>query len=203
MVKGRKNICRREWEEHFAPWKSLDTSFQQLPGEPTSLPERAEVWGRIVREVGSRGEIRVHIRPDRAEIFSLSRYLIIKTVRHLRRFTVEYLIPQKSSWRIKLEEINNPSQVEPFLGADIIGNEPENLPYNDGEYAVKDLIGCEVVSETGDLLGVLIDVHSYPHHDVWVVESKGREMMIPAVQEIIREVDLKNRRVVVVYWEGL
>lgn len=167
------------------------------PGEPTSLPPKAEVWGRVVKEVGIKGELKIQILPERAAYFQAEEELILRTTTLLRRFVVERLVPQRSSWRVKLKGIDNPDQATLFRGAQVIGVEPDEPRLEEGEFLVEELIGSQVFSQEGEWVGVIRDVINYPHHDVWVLEVNGKEMMIPAVHQVVYDVDLKKRRVII------
>ena len=77
------------------------------------------------------------------------------------------------------------------------------LPPPPGHVYPWQLVGCRVETEDGHAVGELSGVEPSPAHDLWVVRSEGREHLIPAVPEIVREVDLGARRVVIRPPEGL
>ena len=70
-------------------------------------------------------------------------------------------------------------------------------------YAVKDLAGCTVVTETGEVLGQLEDVLPSGGNDIFVVRKEKREVLIPALKSIVREIDVVQKRIVVVLPTGL
>lgn len=70
-------------------------------------------------------------------------------------------------------------------------------------YRVQDLDGCQVVTEAGDVLGVLKDVYPTGSNDVFVVRSETREYLIPALKTVVLSIDLTERRIVVKLPEGL
>ena len=70
-------------------------------------------------------------------------------------------------------------------------------------YRVKDLDGCQVVTESGEVLGIFKDVYPTGANDVFAVRNEKRELLIPALKEVVREIDLKARRIVVVLPPGL
>jgi 16S rRNA processing protein RimM len=75
--------------------------------------------------------------------------------------------------------------------------ESEALPLDEGHFYVWQLEGCRVVTEDGLEVGGVTGVTETPGHDLWVVRDGAREHLIPAVAEIVREVDLAGRRVVI------
>ena len=77
------------------------------------------------------------------------------------------------------------------------------LPPGPGRFYPWQLEGCRVLTEDGRLVGEVAAVERSPAHDLWVVRDGAREHLIPAVAEIVSEVDLAARRVVIRPPEGL
>ena len=65
------------------------------------------------------------------------------------------------------------------------------------------LIGLMVVDEHGEEKGKIIDVYTQSAHDIYVVDWNGREILIPAVGEFIKKIDLENKRIYISEQEGL
>jgi 16S rRNA processing protein RimM len=60
------------------------------------------------------------------------------------------------------------------------------------------LEGCEVVTESGRTLGAIVDVIAHPANDLWVaMDGTGTETLVPAIREVVVEVDVEARRVLV------
>jgi 16S rRNA processing protein RimM len=64
-------------------------------------------------------------------------------------------------------------------------------------------VGCRVLTEDGRDVGEVLRVEGSPAQDLWAVGDVTREHLVPAVPEIVREVDLGARRVVIRPPEGL
>ena len=77
------------------------------------------------------------------------------------------------------------------------------LPAPPGRFYPWQLIGCRVVTEDGCEVGEVTGIEHAPAQDLWVVGAGGGERLVPAVPEIVREVDLAGRRVVIRPPEGL
>jgi 16S rRNA processing protein RimM len=81
---------------------------------------------------------------------------------------------------------------------------PQEIPTDgDDAWYECDLIGMAVVDEHDHELGVLDTIWELPAHSVLVVKQGGRELLIPAVKEFVRAVDLAQRRMTVRMIEGL
>jgi 16S rRNA processing protein RimM len=72
-----------------------------------------------------------------------------------------------------------------------------------GSYFIDDIIGCEVLTEEQKAVGVVKDVFSLPANDLWSVWNGEKEMLIPAVQAIVKRVDTRNKRIIIHAVEGL
>jgi 16S rRNA processing protein RimM len=74
------------------------------------------------------------------------------------------------------------------------------LPPPPGRFYPWQLVGCRVFTEDGREIGAVTGIEQGPAHDLWVVDG---ERLIPAVADIVTEVDLTARRVVIRPPEGL
>jgi 16S rRNA processing protein RimM len=79
----------------------------------------------------------------------------------------------------------------------------EARPLPEGFFYPWQLEGCRVVTEAGEEVGVVVGLEESAAHDLWVVRAGEREHLVPAVPEIVREVDLAARRVTVRLPDGL
>ena len=76
-------------------------------------------------------------------------------------------------------------------------------PLEENEYFIADLIGCRVY-ENGVFLGKVTDVLQTGRNDVYVTEGgKYGEILIPALEQVVRKVDVENRHIDVELPEGL
>ena len=81
--------------------------------------------------------------------------------------------------------------------------EAEALPPGPGRFYPWQLEGCRVLTEDGREVGRVTGIERAPAQDLWIVRDDTREHLIPAVPEIVSEVDLAARRVVIRPPEGL
>jgi 16S rRNA processing protein RimM len=66
-----------------------------------------------------------------------------------------------------------------------------------GELYVADLVGCQVIDQTGRDRGRVVGAYWNGQHDVLTVRAGDDELLVPAVPDFLREVDLAQRRVVI------
>ncbi|MBQ8304308.1 MAG: 16S rRNA processing protein RimM [Clostridia bacterium] len=67
-----------------------------------------------------------------------------------------------------------------------------------GAYLIQDLIGCSVFDiDSGAFLGKISDVSKTGANDVWHIENDGREYLIPKIDDIVKQVDIDNEKVMI------
>lgn len=77
------------------------------------------------------------------------------------------------------------------------------LPLGEDEYYIGDLIGMEVFLEDGSSFGTLKDVMETGANDVYVIRTPEREVLVPAIKDCIKEVDVENNKMVIHLLKGL
>lgn len=103
----------------------------------------------------------------------------------------------------RFEELTDINGAQPFVGEEIFLPEDRIPPASEGEFYHYQLIGLDVETRDGQWLGVLRRIIETRSNDVYVVEGEGREILIPAIEDVIHEVDLEGKRMVVELPEGL
>lgn len=73
-----------------------------------------------------------------------------------------------------------------------------NPKKSDLKWKVSDVLGFEVFNQNGNRLGILSDIISTGSNDVWVVKYYNEEILIPALKNIIKEVNIVRKKVFVV-----
>ena len=80
-------------------------------------------------------------------------------------------------------------------------DEPE---LEEGTYYIVDLLGLDVYSDEGNLLGKLDDIYNYGSSDIYVVKDElGKQLLLPAISDVIKEINLEQKKIVVHILTGL
>jgi 16S rRNA processing protein RimM len=161
--------------------------------------------GEIGRPHGLAGEVRVTPLTDRLERFEALRECVLWDVGVDRRepCRVRTARRQGSALVIAIAGCETPQAAAALTGRLLAVPEVEALPPPDGHFYPWQLEGCHVLTEDGREVGRVLRVESAPAQDLWVIGDGAREHLVPAVAEIVRDVDLKARRVVIRPPEGL
>ncbi|MGN1401690.1 MAG: ribosome maturation factor RimM [Bacillus sp. (in: firmicutes)] len=169
-----------------------------------------EKWfnvGKIVNTHGIKGEVRVISRTD----FADERYKP-GNVLHLFREDIDQPTELKIiSYRrhknfdmLMFEGYSNVNEVEPFKGGILKVPESSLSPLEGDEFYFHEIIGCEVVTDEGEKLGTIKEILTPGANDVWVVKAqKGKDILIPYIKDVVKDVDVKAKVVTVKLMEGL
>ncbi|MFN2389051.1 MAG: ribosome maturation factor RimM [Actinomycetota bacterium] len=103
---------------------------------------------------------------------------------------------------VKFVGVDDRGGAEELRGALYVGHD-ELRELGDGELWVHDLIGCDVWTRDGSLVGEVVDHLARPAQDLIAVRTSSGETLVPLVANIVVEVDLAARRVVIDPPQGL
>ena len=160
--------------------------------------------GKIVSAFGVRGQMRVRAYTDRVD--------------HLcRNIRALYLGSKYQKWRLKhifehkpglliisLEGVTSRNEAEALRNTDVSILEKDAAPLEEGEYFIHELNELQVVTESGEVIGHVSDVLETGANEVLVVTRPGqKEALIPMIHDVVKELDIEGKRVVVELIDGL
>ena len=151
--------------------------------------------GTIVAPHGVRGDIRILPQTEHPEQFLDLDYLLLDDGRTLHLTNARF---HKRMALVKCREVNNMNEAELLRGKKVFIR-TEDLPeLEEGEFYVADLLGCKVIDTAGAKIGELKDVISTGSNDVYVVATaEGKELLVPALKQHVKEINPEERRIVV------
>jgi 16S rRNA processing protein RimM len=155
--------------------------------------------GRILAPWGIKGEVKVQILTDFLDSFATQNQvylnghpLTIERSRHLGKHLI-----------IKLATIDDMKAAEKLRGYDIEIplSQAHTLP--EGEYYPLQLIGLKVQTEVGEPLGEVADIWLRESNDIYVVRGQRGEILVPAIEDVVKSIDLENGIMVIEVMNGL
>jgi len=159
------------------------------------MPEPTVVVGEITKAHGLRGEVVVLVLSDNPERFASGSSVFLEDGRELR---VRAARPSGARLLVSFDGVEDRTAAERLRGASLVVPESMLPALPEGEYWPHELEGCRVVTESGRTLGAVTEVVSNPANDLWVVvDETGTETLVPAIREVVIEVDVRARRVLV------
>ena len=168
------------------------------------MAEDLVVIGRITKPHGIGGEVRVTTFTESPRVFTQYERIYLRLPDgEPRLMKIRTARLHKNGVLLQLENVVDRNRAEELVGAELLIRR-EWLPEPDeDEYYWIDLIGLQVVTNTGEPLGRVVNLMAGSEDDLLVVKEGEREILLPFRNEIIREVDLNQGRIVVDPPEGL
>lgn len=160
--------------------------------------------GRVVKPHGVRGELKIEPLTEHPGRFrKLRRVFLVSPGGEEAECAVLSVRYIGETPLLLLKEYDAPETAARFTGWLVQIPEEEAVPLPEGRYYWFQLIGMKVETESGEKIGTIVDIFSTGSNDVYVIRTAGREIYIPATKEVIRQVDTKDRRMVIHVVEGL
>jgi len=159
--------------------------------------------GRVLRPHGIRGELRLGILTDYPDLVEQRQHLFVGP-QH-RRYELESVRFHKGALLLKLQGCDDRDAADALRGALVEVAIEDAVPLEVDEYYHFQLLGVQVETEQGEILGEVAEILSLPKgaNDVYVVYGPLGEILLPAVDEVILELDLGTRRMIVRLPPGL
>ena len=160
--------------------------------------------GQIVNTFGIKGEVKVTPFTDDINRFDDLEKIYVKNRKESKQYKVENVRYHKNMVLLKLEGINNPEDAEMLRNAFLEIDREDAIPLKEGTYFIADLIDLDVYTDEGKLLGKVDDIYNTGANDIYVVKDElGKQILLPGIKEVIKQVDLDNEKIIVHLIPGL
>lgn len=155
--------------------------------------------GIIVSPWGLQGHLKVTVETDFPQRFSgSSRIYIDKQI-----MVIDETVWHKGQAIVKLHGVDTEEEADELVGQVIEVHHSQLFNLEDDVYFHFQLVGLEVVTSGGDTLGKISEILSVASADVYVIDGKDGEILIPATDEIIKSIDLEKGIMVIEPMAGL
>ena len=160
--------------------------------------------GKIMSTHGVRGQLRVFLfSGEYASIEGLKTVMLQAPNRTRETFVVAGTAHHGKKFLLSLNNFDDVNQVLHLVGRELYVNEDQLPALPEGEYYWRDLIGLTVVTAEGETLGTLAEIMATGSNDVYVVQGGDREYLIPALEDVVLEINLHDGIMKVSPPEGL
>ena len=159
------------------------------------MDEPTVVVGVVTGVHGLRGEVSIQNRSDNPDRWipggvvlreDGAALTIAASRRHGRRLLVTFV------------GVTDREAAERLRGAVLVVPESWLPALSEGQWWAHELLGCEVRTVSGRVLGVVTEVIPNPANDLWVtVDEDGHETLVPALADLLIDVDVAARSIVV------
>lgn len=160
--------------------------------------------GQIVNTFGIKGIVKVNSFTEDPLEFEQLKTILVEKNKKLLEFEIEEAKPHKNQVLLKLKGINDINEAEKYKGCYIKlpREKAKKLPEN--TYFIADLIGLEVYTDSGELLGKVDDIYNSGSADIYVIKNElGKQILLPGIKDVIKEIDVDNEKIIVHLIDGL
>lgn len=160
--------------------------------------------GQIVNTYGIKGFLKILPYTDDIKKFEKLKTIEINKKGTLTKYEIEEVKYSKNTVLLKLKGIDDINEAEKYRNCYIRINREDNEKLPEDTYYIVDLIGLEVVTTDGETLGKLQDIFKTGSNDVYVVKDEfGKQILLPAIESVIKEINLDQKIITVELIEGL
>ena len=160
--------------------------------------------GQIVNTSGLKGELKIKPFTDDITKFKNFKTIYISIKKELKSFEIERVRFSKNMVFLKLKGIDTIEEAENYRNYYLKIERNKNEKLKKDSYYVVDIIGCKVFTDEKKELGIIEDVFSTGSNDVYVVKNEdGKQLLLPAIKDVIKNIDIQNKSITVHLIEGL
>jgi 16S rRNA processing protein RimM len=147
----------------------------------------------LVRGVhGLRGAVRVEVLSDNPERFDVG--VVLHREGDDRPLTIVSAQRDGPGLLVRFREVSNRQTADTLRDA-YLESDASDLPAD--TYYWHDIEGCAVVTTDGEPLGTVVDIFRVGESEVYVVRADKVETLVPAVSDVVKEIDISAKRIVV------
>ena len=160
--------------------------------------------GEIIGTHGVKSTAKFRSYAESLAVFEPGRPVIVRerTGRETSR-EINWVKHHRRTPLLSLKGINDRNQAEELLGAEIFIPKAELPSPEDGSFYWFDLIGIAVYTIDGAYLGRIESIMETGSNDVYVVQDGKKEVLIPALESVVVQIDIQQKRMQVDLPEGL
>jgi 16S rRNA processing protein RimM len=160
--------------------------------------------GKVLKPFGLKGEMKIESLTDFPERFKeLGRVSLVSPAGKELACTVTSVRYANDVPFLTFSGYDSPEKAKTLNGWFVKVPREEVVPLQEGSYYWFELIGMEVFSEEGETLGTITDIFETGSNDVYVMKRGGQEVYLPATREIIKQVDVAAKKMVIHIVDGL
>lgn len=160
--------------------------------------------GQIVNTSGLKGVVKVNPFTDDMSRFEELKKVFIEKNKELTEYEIEEVRYHKNQVLLKFKNIDSIEEAEKFRNCYIKISRKDAKKLPEDTYFIVDLIDTNVYLENNEYVGKIIDVFSTGSNDVYVIKrEENSDLLIPAIKDVVKKVDIKNKKMIINLIKGL
>lgn len=160
--------------------------------------------GQIVNTFGIKGQVKVIPFTDDIKRFDKLKQVYLDIKNKLELVEIEQVSYSKNAVILKIKGINTIEEANKYRNCYLKINRKDAKKLPKDTYYIADLLGLDVYSDDGNLLGKVDDIYNSGSCDIYVVkDNMGKQILLPSIPDVLKEIDLDNEKIIVHLIEGL
>lgn len=160
--------------------------------------------GQIVNTFGIKGQIKVKPFTDDIRRFDNLKEVYVEKNNTKKKYEIEEVKYHKDMVLIKFKGIETVEQAEKLKNSYVTISRDSAEELEEDRYYIVDLLGLEVYTDEQILLGILEDIFNTGSNDIYVVKSSdGKQILLPAIKDVVKNIDIENKKITVHIIPGL
>lgn len=160
--------------------------------------------GQIVNTKGLKGEVKLNSFAEDDSVFETLDKVYLKTKTEMVEKQIERVGYGKNQVILKFKDCHSIDEAETLREMYLLVKRSDLGELPEGVYYIADLLGLDVYTDEGELLGKVDDIYSTGANDIYVVKDDlGKQKLLPGIKEVIQETNLEEGKIIVHLIEGL
>ena len=172
------------------------------------MSEKTEylIIGKIVKSFGIKGEVKVSPITDSALRFKDLKYVFLQSGSGFNRIDINSARMANKFVLLKFTGFDSRDAADILHGEYLYVDRKNAVKLEGSSYYYCDLLDCKVITRDGILLGSVYDIQNAGSCDVYFVRSQNedqKEVLIPAISQVVKNIDVDNKEITVDLIDGL
>lgn len=161
--------------------------------------------GKIINFHGIKGEAKVGFTKNRGDFFSSLNFVFIEEKGQYKRLDIENIRITNKFAIVKFKDIDDINDIIPLKGKLLfVENQVIRENLDEDEYLIDELVGLIAYDLDGNKLGFVTGVSNNGANDLLSIKTNSNHIcLVPFVDELVPEIDMENKRIVINNIEGL
>jgi len=160
--------------------------------------------GKVVSTQGNKGEVNILPLTDSTNRFINLVTVFLRNNNSKTRLNIEKIRIKENTVILKLKDIESIEEAKMIVGSFLEVEGKNAVKLSKDTYFIFEIIGLEVYTENNIFLGKVENVISTGSNDVYIVKGKNKkELFIPAIREVVKNVNLEKKRITINMVDGL
>jgi len=168
------------------------------------LSEKSITIGKVVSTQGNKGEVNILPLTNTTDRFKKLVNVFLRNKGNRTTLNIEKIRIKENTVILKLKNIENIQEAKIIVGSFLEVERENAVKLPKDTYFIFEIIGLEVYTENDIFLGKVENVISTGSNDVYIVKGKNKkELFIPAIHEVVKNVNLEKKRITIRMVDGL